>query len=674
MKNLIWSWILAFSLAYVVGANAQSKEEVAQVEKFMSEIKFEKITAERILSDFKKGGFENIHPRMLASEKDIERLKELAQSKDPLVEYSWESIKGGAEWVMRQPIPAGILDTADVRRIGTHVTSGYMRTLLMTYWVTGEEKYAQYAFKLYENLCTYEDWGIAIKPPYKDRHYLDTAMGLFCAALVYDGLYDFLSDEQKDFIFKTVDKYVFTPTLAQFDGTVPLQWWCHENHNWNGICNGNIALGALTFLERDPQRLSKLAAYALECLPYYITSFEPDGQSVEGLAYWEYGLISTLYSLEGVQRMLGTTYGLAETPGLKKSGYFPILMTGPVVTLNVGDDPIKNNKYYTFFWFGKHFNDPLLAKLQYDLLMQDRGRMEWFDLLCYDGEMVREGREKEVKIPLDNHIYGIEISSLLERNSDPNALFIAIHAGDNKVNHAHLDAGTFEIQALGEVWAYGCLGGDDYGYPGYFKRTRPDYFDKPEPPKEPGRWHFYRMRAEGKNALVFNPDMRPDQDPQGTAYVQRKISTADHSAFIVELENCYSRDVVHYTRGIAMDRTARVISVQDDFETKAPSVVWWNMHTKADIKISDSGREAILSLKEKKLYLSLTGVETAKFEVLPAAYLPGQSFPLTKNSPNTDFKKLAVKMTEQRKGSLRVDFGVSEFKEKKPLIPLSDWK
>ncbi|MBO7392454.1 MAG: hypothetical protein J6U77_08140, partial [Verrucomicrobia bacterium] len=202
MKNLIWSWILAFSLAYVVGANAQSKEEVAQVEKLMSEVKFEKITAERILSDFKKGGFENIHPRMLASEKDIERLKELAQSKDPLVEYSWESIKGGAEWVMRQPIPAGILDTADVRRIGTHVTSGYMTTLLMTYWVTGEEKYAQYAFKLYENLCTYEDWGIAIKPPYKDRHYLDTAMGLFCAALVYDGLYDFLSEEQKDFIFK----------------------------------------------------------------------------------------------------------------------------------------------------------------------------------------------------------------------------------------------------------------------------------------------------------------------------------------------------------------------------------------------------------------------------------------------------------------------------------------
>ena len=148
----------------------------------------------------------------------------------------------------------------------------------------------------------------------------------------------------------------------------------------------------------------------------------------------------------------------------------------------------------------------------------------------------------------------------------------------------------------------------------------------------------------------------------------------DHSAFIVDLENCYSRDVVHYTRGIAMDRTARVISVQDDFETKAPSVVWWNMHTKADIKISDSGREAILSLKEKKLYLSLAGVDSAKFEVLPATYLPGQSFPLTKNSPNTDFKKLAIKMTEQRRGSLRVDFGVSEFKEKKPLIPLKDWK
>ena len=99
MKSLIWSWMLIFSLVCTFNVCAQSQDEVQRVEKLMSAVKFEKITPERLLADFKKGGFENVHPRMLASKKDIERLKELVQSKDPLIQYSWESIKGGAEWV-----------------------------------------------------------------------------------------------------------------------------------------------------------------------------------------------------------------------------------------------------------------------------------------------------------------------------------------------------------------------------------------------------------------------------------------------------------------------------------------------------------------------------------------------------------------------------------------------
>jgi hypothetical protein len=249
-----------------------------------------------------------------------------------------------------------------------------------------------------------------------------------------------------------------------------------------------------------------------------------------------------------------------------------------------------------------------------------------------------------------------------------------MHGGDNSANHGHLDAGSFEIQAMGEVWAYGCLGGDNYTYPGYFRQNAPYYMDKPAPQVDAGRWHFYRMRAEGKNALVFNPDTRPDQNPKGKAFITKKFSAPTQSAFVTDLTDCYSRDVQQYSRGIRLDRTKRVISVEDDFKTKAASTVWWSLHTKANIEISSSGRQATMTLDQKKMYVDLIGADDCKFEVLPASYLPGQQFPKSKNSENKDFKKMVIHMNKCQQGLLRVDFHPDIEHQPGPLRPLIDWQ
>jgi hypothetical protein len=51
--------------------------------------------------------------------------------------------------------------------------------------------------------------------------------------------------------------------------------------------------------------------------------------------------------------------------------------------------------------------------------------------------------------------FGRDLALFLSRSSstDPNALFLGVKAGYHKVNHAHLDLGNSEFDALGVSWA-----------------------------------------------------------------------------------------------------------------------------------------------------------------------------------------------------------------------------
>jgi hypothetical protein len=627
-------------LVFFVNAQTPAQKETVRLQK--EQLKFETATAQQVQQLFQQNGLQNHHPRQFARQIDIDRVKNLIKNGDPLMSKAWERIKKQADENLQNSLNTGELDDAKLRVKGTHGNAVLLPPLVITYWITGENKYAQRAYEIFENMATWPDWGTLVEPPYTDRHFLDTGIAAFDAALIYDGLYNWMSPAQRDFVYESTRKYLFVPTLAQYKNEAKRTWqWNKATNNWNGICNGNIAVAALCMYERDPQNMSWLVATAVNDMQLFIREFEPDGQSEEGLMYWGYGLMYTLPALDCIKRNLGTTFGLAETPGMKKTGYFPVFTTGTVTSINIGDDPLKTGKAKSFFWPAKHFNDASLAKLQYDMVVENNYDLPWFDFFYYDPELVKKGTE--INIPLDYSVYGLELYSMRENWTDPDALYVSVHGGYNSASHGHLDAGSFYIQGLGEVWAYGNLGSDNYTFPGYFsKKTYPEYIDSVYAQKEPGRWHFYRMRTEGKNCLVFNPSNRPEQDEKGTASVVNHLSTPAVSHYVVDLGDVYKRDVHHYKRKVELNRKKRIITIADDFEAKESATVWWNMHTKADIQLSKNGRKAILTQNGRKMEMSFSGVRKAAFQVLQASYLPGVQLPLTKNSENKGFSKICL--------------------------------
>ena len=619
------------------------------------------IAAQQVQESFQKTGLSNQYSRLFFNQQDIERVKALYKQQDPIVKIAYAALEEKAQEVLKEPIQAYALDAAKLRIPSIHNFASQLPSLVMMYQFTGNQAYADRAWAQLEKFIDYPDWGA-------NRHFLDAGIGAFNFALAYDGLHDYLSAEQKSKLKAAVMKHVLMPAKIQMEKRT---WWHTAHHNWNGICNGGIIMAALAMFEDDPQLMSHITSLAANALPYYINSFEPDGQSEEGLMYWSYGLMYTTIALESMQRVLGTTYALDEAPGFKKTGWFPLYVSGPVTSLSIGDDPLKDKRSTTFFWFAKRYQDKALAKLHYDLCLENK-QVTWMDMLYYQPDMVN-GPSPLAALPTDNYIRGIELMSLRE-NWEAKGLYIAMHGGKNDANHGHLDAGTFDIQGLGEVWAYGDLGRDNYTFPGYFsKTTLPDYLDTPSEPKEAGRWHFYRLRAEGKNCLVFNPDYLPDQNPTGEATLLKQKSDKTKGFYTLNLSNCYSKDVTSYHRGIKLDRLHQVMTVRDEFNAKTKSDLWWSMHTKAKIEISKDGKTAILSIGKKKMYAQINTSLNAKFEVLPASYLPGRTFSLTQNSANEGFKKLAIRLADVKEGAIQVDFSPNKAKVQTQNQSLNQW-
>lgn len=620
------------------------------------------ITKEQVKQAFKATVTSEVHPRLFFNKNDIDRINQLYIAKDPIITLGYNQMKRSADNALSKPLLEYKLDEANLRISSIHSFSSQLADLVLMFQLTKDKKYAEKAWAQLEKMIDYPDWGA-------NRHFLDSGIACFEFALAYDGLFDYLSNDQKKALKDAVLKQVFNPGKELMDRDV---FWHNATYNWNGICNGGLIVASLTMFEDNPEYFSGVIAQAASKLPNYINEFNPDGQGEEGVGYWNYGLRYTSLAFEDMQRLLGTTFKIDDQPGFKKTGWFPIYMSGPVTTMNFGDDAIKKDKVLSMFWFAKQNKDAELAKRQYELCLQNKS-VFWTDMVYYDPKLVQQ-KSTKLEIPKEVYIKGIEVMSLRENWSN-DGLFVGMHGGDNNANHGHLDAGTFEIQGLGKVWANGGLGSDKYTYPGYFKKTIPDYTDKIKPITEAGRWHFYRLRAEGKNCIVINPDSRPDQNPHGVAKLLEQGTSENDGFYFLDLTECYNRDVSSYLRGIKLNRANRTIEVQDEIKALKRSTIWWSMHTKANIGIADDGRTAVLTIGDQKMVARIVGEEDAKFCELPATYLPTQSFPLTINSLNEGFRKLAIQLTDVKDVTIRVDFTPMEAKYKNEKIKfLTNWK
>ena len=563
------------------------------------------------------------HPRLIATSERFDELREQIR-RDEVLGFWHGDLKRNAERIIRSApskyeIPDGKRLLSTSRRVLDRVY-----TLALLYRLDGDARYVDRAWKELEAAAQFKDWN--------PSHFLDTAEMTHAFAIGYDWLFDRWTDGQRAVLRGAMIEKGLKPALDCYRGKARFGWWVRSQHNWNQVCNGGIVIGALAIADEEPDVSREILTEALESLPLAMQHFAPDGAWAEGLGYWRYATQYNVAVLAAMDSALGTDFGLSETPGFARAADFPIALAGASQkTFNFADASASTVRAPQLFWFARKFDLPTAAAYQRAV-----ARPEPLDLVWY----VPADRKCAPVWQRDHYFRTAEVVTMRSEADDSNALFVAAKGGDNRVNHGHLDLGTFVLDALGQRWLLD-LGADNYNLPGYFGSRR---------------WDYYRLRAEAHNTLVINPSDGPDQDPSAKAKVVRFTgggSTESPSAAI-DLTAAYAAHAKRVERTIALERRREVVLV-DRIECKKPADVWSFLHTMADVRLADDARSATLLLEDARLTIALEEPADARFAVMQAAPLPTSPNPEGQRS-NGACHRLAVHLTNVTDTQIRIRF------------------
>jgi hypothetical protein len=203
-------------------------------------------------------------------------------------------------------------------------------------------------------------------------------------------------------------------------------------------------------------------------------------------------------------------------------------------------------------------------------------------------------------------------------------------AGPRAFPHAHLDAGTFVFEALGERWAVE-LGSERYDRPGYFE----NYEGGPR-----AMYRYYRIRPEGHNTLVLDSWIGGQQMPGAHASVIAFSDAGSEPFGIFDLSPCYQLQRAKVHRGFKLLSGGAQLLVQDEVTCEAGLEFHWFWHTRADIEIAEDGRQATMTQNGKELKFDLFGETDFGFLEMDTVPLPNSPSP--EQSPNDGIRKLVV--------------------------------
>ena len=455
-------------------------------------------------------------------------------------------------------------------------------------------------------------------PDWNPGHFLDVAEMTLAMAIGYDWLYDRLPAPSRELLAAAIVEKGLKPARDERN-----TWFYGAANNWNQVCNAGLTYGALAVYEREPALAAALIDKALETLPTAMKVYSPDGAYPEGIGYWDYGTSFNVLLLDALELCFGHDFGLSELEGFRQTGHYAQHMITPVGNAFCYADCEPRLGFCSApFWFYRESRDPALLHAQRQALGNDpekrfvEHRLLPLALLWGAGP---RGADTDGADDADGTLFWVghgsnPVCAMRTSWSDPDALFVGFKAGSPSTNHAHMDAGSFCMEADGVRWAL------DLGMEPYHgvEQAGVDLWNGTQ---ESQRWDVFRLNNFAHNTLTFN---NRKQRVAGHCRIDSCGADPERMYAVSDLAPVSPPWVRESKRAVALAERLYVV-VEDRITTgNRFTRMRWNMMTEADT-VTDLGNHTYLLEKgTNRLYLRIQ--TPVRIEVYHRPATPASSY------------------------------------------------
>jgi hypothetical protein len=521
--------------------------------------------------------------------------------------------------------------------------------LSYAYRMTGQEEYVRKAEREMLAIAAFSDWN--------PSHFLDVAEMTMAMSIGYDWLYAKLPLATQQRVAFAIFTKGIDPSMNSKNA-----WYKTATHNWNQVCNAGIAFGAIALMDQMPELSNSIIDAALESIQLPMKDYEPDGAYPEGFGYWDYGTSFNVMFLSAIEKLYGTDFILDKNPSFLKTGEYRLNMAGPgYKSFNYSDNGLNGSLNAAMFWFASKTKNPSLLWTEKHYLSREiRAGDRILPAILLWGSQIRIG---EVQAPKNVVWTGAGVTPVaLMRTSwtQPGAIYVGFKGGTASSNHAHIDAGSFVMDADGVRWASD-FGAQDYNS---LESKGVDLWNRAQ---TSDRWRVFRYNNMAHNTLTVNNSLHA---VEGFAPL---LSSSEQSGFInaiVEMSPVFGNQLAAARRGIAI-LDGQYVAVKDEIKTLSgqETVVRWTMLTTATAKIS--GKNSF-ELRHEGKRLRLEVVEPAKVSLKTWSTVSPNDFDAA--NPGTSLIGFEVTLPPSTEASILVKLIPQSAKRTSgSLPPLSQW-
>lgn len=338
-------------------------------------------------------------------------------------------------------------------------------------------------------------------------------------------------------------------------------WWEEVAMNWAAVCAGAVGCAALYLIE-DADELSVVVNRILATMETYLSGFDRDGITPEGLGYWTYGFSFYVYFAELLKERTNGRLDLLQTkPLLRRIAEMPLYTQFPDATMiNFSDAPgsVWHGEYGLLCRLSERFGISEYKLPEESSLYYDHTN-KWAHLSrsLFWGLDVDAGIADSYT-PRTGCFYFPESQWLIDRRgggAEPFRAF-AVKGGHNGEPHNHNDLGHFILHFDGDTLF--C----DLGAPEYVKAFFSDR-----------RYTFLHASSEGHSVPIVNGHA---QSP-GAGHYARVVDFAegeDKLRYALDLTAAYAAAglasyIRHYSYSWHIDRNE--LEIEDRFAFAATS-------------------------------------------------------------------------------------------------------